>query len=112
GAAETTTTSDSLLQLVHSLSHLEVFAGYVTAGTVSVLPPILTELHLAVVSDNQALDLLPQLSASVSSTLHKLEYLGMKVSVAVSPAALMPLPNIDEVVLELTGVNDATLSHA
>nr|XP_053653132.1 uncharacterized protein LOC128702729 [Cherax quadricarinatus] len=112
GAAETTTTSDSLLQHVHSLSHLEVFAGYVTAGTVSVLPPILTELHLAVVSDNQALDLLPQLSASVSSTLHKLEYLGMKVSVAVSPASLMPLPNIDEVVLELTGVNDTTLSHA
>ncbi|XP_069951159.1 uncharacterized protein [Cherax quadricarinatus] len=114
--AETNTTSDKILQLLQSRSHLEEFWGCLTREGVKLLRecPQLTDLYLAVVSDNHARSLLPQLHQTVTSTLHQLRLLKVRVSAAaVSAAALTSLPSTLWMVdIELTDVIDAKISHA
>ncbi|KAK8726587.1 hypothetical protein OTU49_010327 [Cherax quadricarinatus] len=110
--AETTITSDNLLQVLQSRNHLEVFRGYLTGTTTLEDCTKLRRLHLAVVSDDHARCLLPQLHHTVTSALPQLEWLSVRVAASVSPAALMSLPSTQRVALELTGVSDTIVSHA
>ncbi|XP_045598178.1 uncharacterized protein [Procambarus clarkii] len=120
-----TTTSDDILRRVPPPSKLKEFVGVVSGDGVAALPPSLTELHLAVVSDAHALCLLPHLHHLVTSRLPHLHLLCVRVAEGVSPGVLEPLarpaaarvPPLPKktgslVDLELSGVDDAGVSRA
>nr|XP_053654637.1 uncharacterized protein LOC128703820 [Cherax quadricarinatus] len=91
-----TTTSDNVLELLQHRSRLEVFTGGLTGRGIRLLREChnLRYLRLAVVSDHHAGCLLPQLHHIVTSTLHQLEWLSVRVSAAaVSAAAVTSLPS-------------------
>ncbi|KAK8739463.1 hypothetical protein OTU49_003332, partial [Cherax quadricarinatus] len=113
--ADTTTTSTNQLKRLQPRSHLEKFIGCLTGGGVRLLEEChqLRHLQLAVVSDHHAGHLLPQLHHTVTSTLHQLKWLIVKVSAAaVSAAAMTSLPSTEMVMLHLTDVSDDIASHA
>ncbi|KAK8720407.1 hypothetical protein OTU49_013347 [Cherax quadricarinatus] len=113
--ADTTTFSDNLLQLVQSRSQLGCFTGSLTCEGFRLLQECheLWWLFLAVMTDHHAASLLPQLHHTVTSTLHQLEWLGVKVSAAaVSVAAVTSLPSTKTVMLDLTDLSDDLVSHA
>ncbi|KAK8720218.1 hypothetical protein OTU49_013500, partial [Cherax quadricarinatus] len=109
-----TTASDDHLQSLQHRRHLKLFTGCLTDGGLRMLQQCqqLRWLSLAVVSDDHAVCLLPQLYQIVTSTLHQLNSLNVRVSAtAVSAAALTKLPST-EVMLELTDVSDDIVEDA
>ncbi|XP_045583761.2 uncharacterized protein [Procambarus clarkii] len=107
-----TTTSDHILQCLQPLSELKVFMGCLSGDYVAALAPSLEQLYLAVVSDDQARFLLPQLHTALTSRLPQLVVLQVRVAAEVFPAALVPLPEARRVWLDLSGVSDTCVSHA
>ncbi|KAK8722596.1 hypothetical protein OTU49_012298, partial [Cherax quadricarinatus] len=67
----TTTTSDDILQHVQPRSHLVAFRGHLSAESLSLLPPSLESLCLAVNNEDHARRLLPLLNATLTSNFSK-----------------------------------------
>ncbi|XP_069163196.1 uncharacterized protein [Procambarus clarkii] len=103
-------------------SELKEFKGCLSGDGLAALPPSLEQLSLALVDDDQARNLLPQLHAAVTSRLPRLWLLEVRVAARVTPAALVPLPRPQQVTpaapgtrgvwLELSDVSDAGVSRA
>nr|XP_053644267.1 uncharacterized protein LOC128696863 isoform X1 [Cherax quadricarinatus] len=111
--ANTSSTSDKILQhlenntLSRYRNDLVEFMGHLSSDGMTMLPPSLTSLHLAIVSDDHAQSLLP-----IDSKLSQLNILSVYVSAEVSPDKLEPLPNLPKVELGLNDVDDAGLGRA
>nr|XP_053656984.1 uncharacterized protein LOC128705915 [Cherax quadricarinatus] len=110
--AITATTSDAILQHLQPQSNLVEFQGHLTGKGVHLLPPSLKYLSLHVLSDDHAHSLLPQLHHAITSTLHQLVYLSVKVTGGVSAAALTSLPSTPRVELVLVDLSDASVNDA
>ncbi|XP_069956921.1 uncharacterized protein [Cherax quadricarinatus] len=107
---DATTTSDEILQHVQPQDYLISFRGHLS--DVPKLPPNLMMLYLAVVSDDHARRLLPQLHTVVPG-LHYLDDLAVRVPAEVSPGELQPLPVTHKFVeVILSDVSDDGVSHA
>ncbi|KAK8720277.1 hypothetical protein OTU49_013448, partial [Cherax quadricarinatus] len=104
------TTSDKILQRVQPKNYLMVFRGHLS--DVTLLPSSLMRLYLAIVSDDHARHLLPQLHSLVTQ-LEYLDDLAVRIPAKVTPEALQPLPKTQKFVeVVLSGVSDAGVSHA
>lgn len=100
---------DNALQLVLSRCKVEEFRGCL--NKVKALPITLKELHLIIVSDSHAQELLPDLQASLLN-VPQLNLLRVHVPVEVCQTVPNPLPEVQYVQLYLTQVEEFNMSQA